>query len=122
MTQEQEMVIRVKFQDTYKAVANYIRNGLGVTRETVFGYIQEFTKKAVEDFMRENPDFLAGIMKQVVLEEMNNAVPGGWYREGLRTYIKQQVGKELETMIKAAINETVKVEVKATEGSGNNAV
>jgi hypothetical protein len=117
MTNEQEMVIRVKFQDTYKAVANYIKNGLGVTRETVFGYIEKFTKQSIEDYFCERPEFVRDIAKSIVLENMNKVLPAAWSRSGVQKFIADTMDAELRAMIKAELDARVKVEIKATEGS-----
>lgn len=119
MTHEEEMVIRVKFQDTYKAVANYIRNGLGVTRETVEKYIQDFTKEAIRDYLQENPTLVENLTRKIIREEMDRALPGTWHTSGLKKYIGTVMDGAIQKEVKAAINERVTVQIAPARKEGS---
>lgn len=120
MTHEEEMVIRVKFQDTYKTVANYIRNGLGVTKETVEAYIRDFVKEAIRDYIQMNPEFIDGLARKIVREEMDKVLPGSWRQSGLQKYVSQIVETSIQKQVKAAIDARVTVQI-VPEKKGDNA-
>jgi len=45
-----DFVLKVKFQDTYKALANYINHGLGIKRDDVERYLEDFARKVVNEY------------------------------------------------------------------------
>ena len=45
-----DFVLKVKFQDTYKALANYINNGLGIKRDDVERYLEDFARKIIHEY------------------------------------------------------------------------
>lgn len=110
MTHEEEFVLKVKFQDTYKAIANYIRNGLGITREDVEKYLHDFAKDIVAgyDFYPAIQSVIDAKMIQVFRERYS------YYPDkGLKGYIEKAIRDEVSNQVKAVVQDVVKDTVKA---------
>ena len=104
-----DFVLKVKFQDTYKALANYIKNGLGITRDDVEKYLRDFAHDAVREY-----DFCPAV-KSVINERMVEV-----FRErysyspdrGLKSYIEKAVRDEISKQVSEAVKEQVRVVLK----------
>lgn len=107
-----DFVLKVKFQDTYKALANYINNGLGIKRDDVERYIEDFARKVIHEY-----DFYP-VIKAVMNEKLTEV-----FRErysylpdkGLKSYLEKIIKDEISKQVSETIKEQVKVVLKNQE-------
>lgn len=104
-----DFILKVKFQDTYKALANYINNGLGIKRDDVERYLEDFARKIINEY-----NFYP-VIKTVIDEKLVSV-----FREkysylpdkGLRSYLEKIVKDEISKQVSETIKEQVKVVLK----------
>ena len=109
MTHEEEFTLKLKFQDTYKAVANYIRNGLGIKRDDVEKYIQGFVREVISGY-----DFYP-VIKDVVRDKMAEALKERYSytpESDMRKYIERAIRDEVTKQVSDVIKDQVKVVLK----------
>lgn len=102
--------------DTYKAVKNFIKNGLGLTRQDVLNQIKDeaifYAEKAIQEFhMSERIDNL-------IEEKISKALAGkfGWnYNDSLKNYIKRKVDTEIKNQVSEIIKNNFVFKIKEKE-------
>ena len=107
-----DFILKVKFQDTYKALANYINNGLGIKREDVERYLEDFARKAVKEY-----DFYPAI-KSVINDKMIEVFRErySYYPDkGLKSYIEKVVKDEITKQVSETVKEQVRIVLKDQE-------
>lgn len=107
-----DFILKVKFQDTYKALANYINNGLGIKREDVERYLEDFARKAVNEY-----DFYP-IIKTVINErilEVFKKQYSYWPDTGLKAYFEKAIKDEISRQVSHTVKEQIRVVLKDQE-------
>lgn len=113
-----DFVLRIAHNDIYKAVANYIKNGMGITQT----YIDEYLNK----FLSEHLDEL--VIRALSYKEMNDRIDSlisnrfrmrGAYVNGKKVtsfedYIECQLGWQLEKAIQEKIDQRIDKYLKIT--------
>lgn len=104
-----DFILKVKFQDTYKALANYINNGLGIKRDDVEKYLEDFARKIVNDY-----DFYP-VIKSVIDDKMIQTFRErySYYPDkGLKSYLEKVVKEEISKQVSETVKEQVRVVLK----------
>ena len=98
----EDIVVRVSARDVYKAVKNYLNNGLGLTKEEVQAQIKERAESWVRDSILEKQ--MDKIIREKVDEALRDAVMSAtghpyYYplntKEALKEYIKKRIEGEI---------------------------
>ena len=100
MTKEPQKEKGKKDRKTYKAMANYINNTLGLSKEYVFEYIdkriEHFIKRVIKEYLNSN--FMYSVIKQLIKEHLTTK------------RLKQEITTRLVN--EALKNINIKIEVK----------
>lgn len=114
MTKENELVLKVKFQDTYKAIANYIRNGLGIKRNDILRYIEECVKNEISKID------LNKLVKEAIRDEMIYVMRKKYSYDGhsdLRGYVDTAIREEVKAQVSRSVISRIKIETVDGEQS-----
>lgn len=62
------------WQKGYKEVKNVIHNEMGITKEEILSIFSEIAKREVQKIVTENRTFIYEVIKEIIREEMANAI------------------------------------------------
>ena len=104
-----DFILKVKFQDTYKALANYINNGLGIKRDDVERHLEDFARKVVSEY-----NFYP-VVKEVINDKMMQLFRekySYWPDKGLKNYLEKVIKDEISRQVSETVKEQIKVVLK----------
>lgn len=108
--------LKINGGDVYKAVKNFIKNGLGLKKEDI---IQEIKNQSI-DFAKEALN--ETLIDKKLNEEINNRIykalnsSFGWnYQDSLKEYIERKINEEIKKCIAETIKEKITVQFKTGE-------
>ena len=115
MEDEKVFPINVKFDGNYKAIANDIRNGLGVKKEDIDDYIQKFAEEAVRRYVMEHSQQIDKIVDNAFNDTMkrlfSNKNGFSWERN-FSNYVSQAIDSEVKKKVAETVAENIEVRLK----------
>ncbi|MEY8222911.1 hypothetical protein AALA46_20765 [Enterocloster aldenensis] len=97
MNIEKEAVIKVKFND-YKMVSNFIKNDLGITKETVIEMVKGMVSKID--------------IEGLIIQKIERFVGTSSCTWRFEDYIKEKVEKAIDLEVKNIIEKTLRCEIE----------
>lgn len=97
MNTEKEAVIKVKFND-YKMVSNFIKNELGVTKETISEMLRNMVGKVD--------------IEQLVIQKIERFVGKSNYQWKFDESVKEKVERAIDLEVKNVIEKTLRSEIE----------
>lgn len=102
--------------DTYKAVKNFIKNGLGLNKQDIISQIKNeaitYAEKAIQEF------HMSKRIDDLIEEKISKAMIGkfGWdYNDSLKKYIERKVDTEVSNQVSKIIKDNFVFKIKEKE-------
>lgn len=97
MNTEKEAVIKVKFND-YKMVSNFIKNELGITKESITEMLKSMVGKVD--------------IEQLIIQKIERFVGKNSYHWRFDESVKEKVEKAIDLEVKNVIEKTLRSEIE----------
>lgn len=102
--------------DTYKAIKNFIENGLGLNKQDIINQIKNetitYAEKAIQEF------HMSKRIDNLIEERISKAMMGkfGWdYNDSLKKYIERKVDAEVSNQVSKIIKDNFVFKIKEKE-------
>lgn len=103
--------------DTYKAVKNFIKNGLGLNKQDIINQIKNeaiaYSEKAIQEF------HMSKRIDDLIEERISRAMVDrfGWgSNQSLKNYIEERVDTEVKNQVSKIIKDNFVFKIKEKEG------